>query len=341
MIKLGIIGAGRMGITHYSIINSHPDIEVVAIVDPSSLITTLMEKYLKVKTFKDYKAMFGKVKLDAILLCTPPFLNYEILKAAAALGIHAFVEKPYTTLANQAKELADLYESKGLVNQVGYVNRFNDVFKTVKKLIDDKVIGETVRFRTEMFSRTVIQEEEGSGWRSTHENGGGAVFEMASHSIDLMNYILGAPDKVIGTTLTKMFSKNVEDIVSSTFIYNNGPSGTLYVNWSDESFRKPTNKIEFFGTKGKIQADQHGFKIYLTEENKALGYREGWNTVYITDIFQSVPFYLRGNEFTSQLYHFVDCIKNNAKITECSFREGYKTLAVIEEMFKDHESQKN
>jgi scyllo-inositol 2-dehydrogenase (NADP+) len=339
MIKIGIIGAGRMGITHYSIINSHPDIEVVAVADPSSLITVIIEKYLKVPTFKDYKAMFEKVNLDAVLLCTPPFLNYEILKAAAALGIHAFVEKPYTTSANQAKEMADLYENKGLVNQVGYVNRFNDVFIKVKELINDDVIGNPIRFRTEMFSRTVIQDEEGSGWRSTRENGGGAVFEMASHSIDLMNFILGAPDRVIGTTLTRIYSKNVEDIVSSTFVYKSGLTGTLYVNWSDESFRKPTNKIEFFGTKGKILADQHGFKIYLKEENKKLGYREGWNTIYITDVFKSVPFYLRGNEFTNQLYHFVDCIQKNSKTTECSFREGYKTLSVIEEMFKDNETQ--
>lgn len=53
-VKLGIIGAGRMGITHYSIINSHPDVEVVAVADPSGLILSMIDKYLKIKTYKDY-----------------------------------------------------------------------------------------------------------------------------------------------------------------------------------------------------------------------------------------------------------------------------------------------
>lgn len=339
-IKVGIIGAGRMGVTHYSILASHPNIEVVAVADPSGLTTSLLEKYLKIQTFKDYKKMFEKVKLDALLVCTPPFLNFQILKEAAELDIHVFCEKPFTLNSVDAEVLADLFEAKGLINQVGYVNRFNDVFDKVKNLIDTGVVGKVIRFRTEMFSRTIIEHEDGAGWRSTHENGGGAVFEMASHSIDLINFMLDKPDKVSGSSLTKLFSKNVEDIVSTTMVYNNGIVGTLYVNWSDESYRKPTNKIEIFGDKGKILADQHGFKIYLKEENKQLGYRVGWNTFYITDIFKPVPFYVRGNEFTAQLYHFVETIEQGAKSTKCSFRDGLNTLKVIEDIFNDFNKQK-
>ena len=62
---------------------------------------------------------------------------------------------------------------------------------------------------------------------------------------------------------------------------------------------------------------------------------KGWNTVYITDVFKSVPFYVRGNEFTSQLYHFIECIQNNEKINKCSFQEASKTLCVIDDIFND------
>lgn len=335
-IRLGIIGAGRMGITHYSIINSHPDIKVVAIADTSAVINSLMEKYLHVPTFKDYKNLFNKVKLDAILVCTPPFLNYDILKIAAGLGIHAFVEKPYAVSYAQGLELAELFEQKNLVNQVGYVNRFSDIFIKVKNLIDNNVIGKMLKFKTEMFSSTIVREEIESGWRSDHANGGGAIYEMASHSIDLVNYLLGKPDLVQGTCLTKLYSKNVEDIVSSVFIYKSGISGILYVNWSDGSYRKPTNKLELLGSSGKIVADQHSFKLYLKEENLQFGYRAGWNTIYITDVFKNVPFYVRGNEFTSQLYHFVGCIQSGGKIkTKCTFRDAVDTLEVIENMFNN------
>jgi predicted dehydrogenase len=326
-----------MGITHYSIINSHPNIEVVAIADPSPLILTLMSKYLSVKTFKNFENLMMESKPDAILVCTPPTLHFPIVKKAAELGIHAFVEKPFTTKLDEAKELDQLYSTKGLVNQVGYVNRFNDIFEKVKEFIDNSAIGKIIRFKSEMFSCTITQSDESSGWRATHESGGGAVFEMASHAIDLVNFLVGKPDKVIGSSLNHIFSKNVEDAVSSTFLYKSGISGTLYINWSDTSYRKPTNKIEIFGDEGKILADQHSLKIFLNKPNDKYKMRQGWNTLYITDVFKSVPFYVRGNEFTSQLWHFVDCIQDKEKTNACTFKDGVNTLEVIEKIFQDYE----
>lgn len=332
-ISIGIVGAGRMGITHYSILNSHPDIQITAVADPSSLVLTLMEKYLAVKTFKDSQDLITKGRPNAILVCTPPHLHYDILKEAGKNGIHAFVEKPFTTTYTHSAIIRDLYEQKGLVNQVGYVNRFNDVFSYVKQLIDNQVIGKVVRFKSEMFSCTVTKPEEHSGWRSSHDTGGGVVFEMASHAIDLVNYLIGPPAKVIGTCFDQVYSSSVEDIVSSTFVYPD-IHGSLFVNWSDASYRKPSNKIELFSRQGKIIADQYAAKIFLGEENQQYGLRKGWNTKYITDVAENVPFYVRGNEFTSQLYHFVECIKNN-KISRCSFRDASLTQEVIEKMFQD------
>jgi predicted dehydrogenase len=337
-LNVGIIGAGRMGITHYSIINSHPDITISSVADPSGLILSMMKKYLPIKTYKDYNDLLKDDKPDAVLVCTPPNLHYDILIKALQSNVHVFVEKPYTTNLAQSRELAEKYKQRGLVNQVGYVNRFNDVFVEVKRLIKENLLGKVLRFRSEMFSGTVIKPEEGSGWRGARESGGGAIYEMASHAIDLMNYIIGKPEKITGSSMNSVYSKNVEDIVSSTFLYKSGCVGSIYVNWSDESYRKPSNKIEIFGTKGRIQADQHGFKVYLKERNDEYGYREGWNTRYITDVFRNVPFYVRGNEFTSQLYHFVDCIQNKSTKNVCSFGDGADTQEVIHKIFTDFEN---
>jgi predicted dehydrogenase len=338
MLNIGIIGIGRMGITHYSIINSNPDVIVKAVADNSTLVLSLLKKYLNnVNVYTDYNELFEKEKLDAVIICTPPSLHYKIALKAADVGIHVFSEKPFTTKRQEADELVNIFEQKKLVNQVGYVNRFNDIFLTVKDYISNGVIGNIIRFKSEMYSRTITKSEEGHTWRDSRENGGGAVFEMASHSIDLVNYIIGEPEKVIGSSLTQIYSKNVEDAVNATFLYRNGISGTLYVNWSDESYRKPTNKIEIFGSKGKLLADQHGFKIYLKQNLPEYKFKEGWNTRYITDVFRSVPFYVRGNEFTSQLYHFVDCINNREMTNLCTFRDASKTHKVIEKIFNDYE----
>jgi predicted dehydrogenase len=336
-IKLAIIGAGRMGITHYSIINSHPNVTIESVADPSKVILSMIGKYLPIKTYKDYQELFAESAPDAVMVCTPPNLHYDIIEKAAAKGVHVFVEKPFTTSFGKASALARLYEDRKLVNQVGYVNRFNDIFCKVKELLEEGIIGKVIRFKSEMFSCTVTGADEGSGWRATRESGGGAVFEMASHAIDLVNYLIGKPDKVVGSALNHIYSKNVEDAVSSTFLYRSGTTGTIYINWCDTSYRKPTNKMEIFGDGGRILADQHSLKIFLNQPNERHNFQKGWNTLYITDVFKPVPFYVRGNEFTRQLYHFVDCIQGRESVNRCSFSEGAATLEVIEGIFNDFE----
>lgn len=338
MLKIGIIGFGRMGITHYSIINSHPLVELRAVVDTSSALLSLLKKYTDTNPYNDYRKLFENESLDAVVICTPPTLHYPIAMLAAEKNIHVFLEKPCTIDEEQANELSIVFESKGLVNQVGYVNRFNDIFIKVKELLDNNLIGNVIRFKSEMYSGTILKSDSGSSWRDSRETGGGATIDMAAHAIDLVNYLIGKPDKITGSNLTKIFSSNVEDAVNATFLYSNGTTGTLNVNWSDESYRKPTNKIEIFGSKGKIVADQHGLKIYLMASSPDNNMLKGWNTVYITDVFKSVPFYVRGNEFTTQLYHFIECIQNNYIINICTFKDASETLGVIEKIFNDFES---
>jgi len=333
-LKLAIIGAGRMGITHQGIINTHPEVEVVAVADPSALITKLLSKYAGVKTYKDYRTLLDRERLDAVLLCTPPAINNEVLREVHARGLHAFAEKPFVLSPLHGAELARLFDGAGLVNQVGYVNRFNDMFVRARELVRAGVLGEPLRFRSEMYSRTIIGEQGEEGWRATHATGGGAMYEMAGHAIDLINFLFGRPDRVGGTCLTKVWSKQVEDIVGGSYFYRSGLTGSINVNWSDPSYRKPTNKIEVVGTTGKLLADQHGMKIFLTDPVPEHRLDAGWNQLNITDVFTSVPFYLRGIEFTAQLYHFIDCIRGRAQ-SRCTFADGTAVLEVIDDMFRD------
>jgi len=335
-IRIGIIGMGRMGITHFSIINSHPEVEIIAVADTSKITLDLLKKYLPgLLVFKDYRELMEIANPDAILVCTPPNLHFDVSTLAFQNNIHVFVEKPFTGDVNQAYSLMKMFESKNLITQVGYVNRFNDVFITVKKYVESGLIGEVIRFKSEMFSATVVKKEQSESWRSFKGNGSGAVYEIASHAIDLVDYIIGKPHKIVGTSMNQFLSRDVEDIVSSTFIYKNGCSGTIYVNWCDTSYRKPSNKLELFGVKGKILADQHGIKIFLNEDDSVSEYKKGWNAVYITDIFTPVPFYVRGYEFTRQLYHFANSILGKEKGDVCTFTDGYNVQYIMSQLFID------
>lgn len=336
-VRVGIIGAGRMGITHLSILNSDERVEVSSVADPSKIVLTGLKRHMSLKTFKDYRELIEADRPDALVVCTPPHLHYPVVKEALRHGMHVFAEKPFTLNSAHAFELANGYENAGLVHQVGYVNRFNDVFFKAAQLLGDGVIGRVIRYRSEMFSRTVTRKGDGGGWRASRESGGGVTFEMAAHAIDLVNFMKGKPDRVLGAATNRVHSEKVEDIVSATFLHTDGVTGTLFVNWSDESVRKPTNRLEFIGEGGKLLADQHSVRLHLNRPDPERGFIQGWNTLHITDVFRPVPFYVRGNEFTRQLYHFVDNILGERTNGHSSFRHAAETLEVIESIFANAE----
>jgi len=334
MLRAGFIGFGRMGITHYSILNTHPDVEIAAVCDQSRMMLNILKKYLHVAIYSDYRQMLDNESLDFVVISTPTGSHLEIVNVAIQNDLHVFCEKPFTLDLEQGKEvLADL-EHKPVVNQVGYVNRFNEVFIRVKSILEKNIIGEVRYFISEMHGASVLKDSR-SGWRSKRKKGGGCLFEFGSHCIDLVVYLLGPPDRISGSMLNSVYSREVEDLVSSGFSYNNGIRGSVFINWSDETFRKPTNIITIIGTKGKLIADKHSVKIYLKESLPGYKLNKGWNTLYITDFAKSVRMYVRGNEFTQQLDHFIECIRNKDIPNRVSFDEGFKTDRVINEILLD------
>jgi len=334
MVKAGFIGFGRMGITHFSILNTHPSVEIAAVCDQSNTMLNILKKYVEIETYSDYRKMVDETPLDFVVISTPTDSHTEIIKFAIDSELHTFTEKPFAMTADDGRDTLRHLEGKKFVNQVGYVNRFNEVFMEVKKLLDVGIIGEVKNFSSEMYGATVLKNSK-SSWRGKRKTGGGCMYEFASHCIDLAVYLLGKPDRVVGSIMQSIYSSDVEDLVSSSFIYNNGCSGTVMVNWSDETYRKPTNIVTIFGTKGKIVADKHAYKIFLKEADKTNGFHKGWNTRYITDFAKSVRYYVRGNEFTRQLDYFVDCIEQGKSDNISSFAEALKTDIIMEEITKD------
>tara|TARA_B100000963_G_C22634553_1_gene676811 strand:+ start:1853 stop:2902 length:1050 start_codon:yes stop_codon:yes gene_type:complete len=337
ILKIAFIGMGRMGVTHFSILNSHPNVEIIAIVEPSKIIKSFFKRYKpNIKIYSNYTNFFDDLNVDAVIISTPPDSHFEICKLAAANSVNVFCEKPFTISFNESNEISNLFSSKNLINQVGYVNRYNDIFTYVKKNLEKGLIGDILSFKSQMFSGTKIKKSSKLSWRDNSKRGGGALYEMASHAIDLVNFLLTKPDKVIGSILKPIYSSNVEDFVNSTFIYKNGITGLLEVNWSDKSYRKPTNKIEIFGNKGKLIADQHSIKIFLNKSSDMFELKSGWNTIYITDLFNQCKFYVRGNEFTNQLYHFIENILDSKSKPLSNFNNASITHKVIEEIIIDH-----
>lgn len=331
MLRGTIVGFGRMGITHFSILNRHPQVKFVAVCDSSGFVRYNAAKYLGVEAYDDYHKMFREIKPDFTIAAVPTAMHMDVVKTAILNDAHVFVEKPFTLNPVQGKELLNLIKGKNLIHQVGYVVRFSDVFRKVKEFMDRKILGELYKFKLEMNGPTVLHGAKKS-WRSNRNEGGGCLYDFASHGIDLINYLIGPPDTVVGTVFQRIFSKDVEDAVISTFIYKGGLCGNLSVNWSDSSYRKPDNCFEVLGEKGKIIADFRTLKVFFGQKPDIEGYTRGWNIKYFPSLAEPVRFFVRGFEFTRQLDYFIDCILNNRQSEICSFDDGLKTDTVIEQI---------
>jgi predicted dehydrogenase len=300
-------------------------------------MNSILKKYLGCGLYSDYQEMMDKEKIDAVVVSTPSNSHAEIIRAAVARDLHVFTEKPFTMNAFEGREILSLIDERPVVNQVGYVNRFNEVFTEIKRLLSKKIIGEVMTFCSEMYGPTVLKDT-GKSWRGKRNTGGGCMYEFASHCIDLAVFLFGAPNAVTGSVMKSIYSSGVEDFVGSTFIYDNGLTGTIQVNWSDETYRKPTNIVTILGQKGKIQADKHCYKIFLKENCPDLDLIKGWNTRYLTDIGKNVRIYVRGNEFTLQLDHFVECIEHGVNPSISSFADAFETDVIMEKIVQNSQA---
>ena len=337
-IKGAIIGLGKMGISHASIVGANPDVDLVAVCDTSSLVLDAFRKFSAMKTYSDYKEMIGKESLDFVLIATPTRFHYPMVKYAMEQGLHVFCEKPFSLTSQEGQELVDLASKKGLINQVGYHNHFIGTFREMKRLLLLGILGDLIHFSGEAYG-PVVTKEKGGTWRSKPEEGGGCLYDYASHVINLIQEIIGRPVKARGSQLKSIYSKGVEDAVYGTLILENGLSGLLSVNWSDETYRKMSTSISVQGKNGKISCDATEIKIYLKEASKKEGLEKGWTIKYITDFAIPVNFYLRGEEYSAQIDHFINCIQNNKQSENNSFGQGLYTDKVIEMIIADFKQQ--
>ncbi len=338
MIRAGIIGLGKMGLSHAAIVGSHPEADMVSVCDTSSLILDAFRKFGKTNVYSDYKKMIDGEKLDCVVVATPTRFHYPIVKYALGKGIHTFCEKPFSLKPEEGQELVDLANRFYLVNQVGYHNHFIGTFRELKRLLKARVIGDLVHFTGEAYG-PVVTKEKGGNWRSNPEEGGGCLYDYASHVINLIQEILGKPVRAEGTKLKQFYSRDVEDSVYSVLTLEDGLSGVLSVNWSDETYRKMSTSLVVLGKKGKIICDATELKIYLKEENHSEKLGKGWTIRYITDYAIPVSFYLRGEEYSAQIDNFITCVVSRKQTEVNTFRQGLYTDKVIELIIADSKNK--
>ncbi len=329
MLRVGMVGLGKMGLSHHAIVNAHPGVNVVAACDQTAYLTDVLAKHAGLKCYDDYDRMLAGEALDAVVIATPSKLHAAMVGKALDRGLHVFCEKPFVLDVADGERLAALAETKGLVNQVGYHYRFVGAFQEAARVVKSGALGRVHHVRAEAYGPVVLRTKGGT-WRSAKSEGGGALYDYACHALDLVNFVAGAPTSVGGVVLNSIFSRDVEDEVYCTLNYLDGATGQLCVNWSDESYRKMSTRISVWGTNGRITADRQECQIYLRTPQEGLPEaKAGWTVKYTTDLTQPVWFYLRGEEYSAQIDYFVKAIEAKRTDNVNSFRSALQADRLV------------
>lgn len=334
MIDVAVVGLGKMGLSHLSMIRAHPEVRVVGVCDATGYLLDILSKYTGVRTFKDLDRMLDEARPQALVVATPTHLHAGMIQAALERGIHVFCEKPLVIDPSQSAVLTDAAAARGLVTQVGYHNRFVGAFREVQRLLDAGAIGAVNTALAEAYGPVVLKAA-GHTWRSQRATGGGCLYDYAAHPLNLLTWYLGAPESVSGSQLTSIFSAHIDDAVAGTLHYAGG-TAQIVANWSDESQRKMTTKVTLWGTHGRIYADRQEIQVYLRSDAPIPdGYRAGWNVRYTTELTEAPWFYLRGEEYSAQLDAFVRRVIDGAIEGENDFASAAVTDRVIAMIAED------
>lgn len=337
MLKAAIIGLGKMGMSHAAILGGLPNVEMAAMCDTDGLLQSAFKKMTKIQCYTDYKKMIEEVKPDCVYVVTPTKLHYEMVMFALEHGCHVFCEKPFALTAEQGEKMVAMAKDKGLVNQVGYHNRYIGTFNEMKRLLAEGVIGKPFYFMGEAYGPVVLKSKGGT-WRSDKKNGGGCIEDYAAHVLNLINYVTGSTlVDCAGTQMPSIFSGEVDDAVYGSLKLANGLKGQISVNWSDDTVRKMTTSVKVHGDGGKLEADATTLKIYVKEDKPQYGLQKGWNFKYITDVTPQVSFNLRGEEYTAESEAFINSILTGKVDDRNSFESALQTDYIIKKMEADSE----
>jgi len=324
-VRIALVGVGKMGLSHQAVVNMHPMAKLVAICDSAGYVLDVIRKYAGTRVYTNYQELLEQEPLDAVLIATPSKTHASMVEAALQKGLHVFCEKPFVLDPAAGERLVELADAKSLVTQVGYHYRFVGAFREAQRVVASGALGTIHHVSAEAYGPVVLRPKGGT-WRTEKNEGGGCLYDYACHALDLVNFLVGPPESVSGVVMNRIFSNDVEDEVYASLHWNGGLSGRLAANWSDESFRKMATKVTVWGTNGRVTADRQECQIYLRSRHDGLSDTvDGWTVRYTTELTEEVWYYLRGEEYSAQIDHFIRAVAERRRGGLNDFRSALAT----------------
>lgn len=204
MLRIGIIGLGRISEGHERKLAEVKNAKIIAICDIDENILKsrgdkmgIPEKY----RFTDYKDLIACPDVDAVEVCTPNVLHPEMAVAAIRAGKPVNIEKPIGISYEQSKCILEEQEKFGTPAMVCFSYRFRPAVRYAKHLLDKKAIGEITGVNVQYFKSSGLVPGRRLEWRFVKEYAGSGVLgDLGVHLIDMVTYLLGDIVEVCGKT---------------------------------------------------------------------------------------------------------------------------------------------
>jgi predicted dehydrogenase len=329
-IKIGIIGFGKMGLLHASILNFFPQVNIVAICEKDNFLISSIKKVLpNVVFYNNYKDMISSGKVDVIYITTPVHLHIPIALDCAKNEIPFFVEKPLALNSNEAVELVEYCSRNNIKTGVGFFMRFIPTYIQAKNILNENVLGELFSFSSSIKVSQLFKT--GKSWRyEKSKSGGGVLIGQGIHLIDLLSFIFGDVEKVNGFS-ERWYSSETEDHAYGTLVFKSGLQGTFDSNWSIRDKRVLTTIIEIHGKNGMLYVDQDQVKLWL---DKSQGkFKAGWTILNKPVLSNGVQIDIAGPEYTIENEEFINSIISD-KLFTSDISSAFNTQKIVDAIYK-------
>lgn len=251
-IRFGLVGVGRIGMSHLESLALVGDATLTAVVEPRTAVGEAVAEQRKVRWFSDYTNPELLESVDAVIICTPPNLHYPVAKHFLEHGIHVLCEKPLTIRSADAQDLVRIASAGGLLLMMASKFRYVDDVIKAKAIIESGILGKIVLFENGFCGKVMMKDR----WNASREIGGGGVLiDNGTHSVDIARYLLGPIAEVQAQNGISAQGLEVEDTARLQFRTKGGVIGMADLSWS---INKDTDTyISVFGSEGSLVV---GFK---------------------------------------------------------------------------------
>lgn len=327
MIKIGIIGAGRIGKVHAKAALNVNGAIVKWIADP--IVDNLQEIASSMgieKTSKDYKDILNDKEVDAVFICTPTDTHYRISMEALNAGKHVFCEKPVDLELDRVKDVKELVAKTSKKYMVGFNRRFDHNFKAIRDNINKGVIG-----KLELIQITSRDPEPPP--ISYVKVSGGLFCDMMIHDFDMVRYLSGSNPKsvtAIGDALVDSKIKTEGSDIDTAIVSIELENGALAViTNSRRASYGYDQRAEVHGEKGALSCTNDTSNTLVISTSDGITHDK------------PLHFFLERymDAYRTEIEMFMDAVINN-KETPVTIEEAYQSLLLAKAAKKSLEENR-